>query len=101
MKLIFSIIQIVVLIAAVVWLLSLTSCSPGKYCDPKNIQNGKSSQHHDSKKKKAQIRIMWAKQYGHLCKVRYENKKIMLDRIYEDCDCKKIPVGTWVNEDSI
>jgi hypothetical protein len=50
---------------------------------------------------KAQIRVMWAKQFGKMCEVRYENKKEMLNVIYQDCDCKKVPVGTWVDRDSI
>ena len=68
---------------------------------PKNITNGKAAQKHDSRKFRASIRIMRVKQYGPFCKVRYENKKYTTDRLYENCDCGKFPVGTWVNEDSI
>lgn len=74
-----------------------SSCN--KWCKPENIRSGKSSQHHDSKKMK--VRVMWVKQYGSTCVVRYENMKTMFNRIYTNCDCKKFKVGTWINIDSI
>jgi hypothetical protein len=76
-----------------------TSCN--RWCKPENIRSGKSSQHHDSKKFKAMIRVMWAKQFGKMCKVRYQNMKTVIDKVYMNCDCKKVPVGTWVAIDSI
>jgi hypothetical protein len=80
----------------------ISSCSTGnKYCDPSNIKSGRSSQHHDGKKFKASIKIIHAKQYGNMCEVRYENKKEMFNVVYDNCDCKKIPVGCWVSVDSI
>jgi hypothetical protein len=72
-----------------------------KNCDPDNIRSGRSSQNHDRKKFKASIRIMWAKQFGNMCRVRYQNMKTVIDKIYVNCDCKKFPVGTWVSVDSI
>jgi len=44
---------------------------------------------------------MRVKQYGPFCKVRYANMKYIADRIYENCDCGKFEIGSWVNEDSI
>jgi hypothetical protein len=95
-------IKVIALIAIVIWLLFITCCSSGsKWCKKSNIESGKSSQHHDTKKMRGAIRIMWAKQFGSTCEVRYENKQEMFNRIYPNCDCKKVPVGTWVNRDSI
>jgi hypothetical protein len=94
-----NLIVILFLVALIIWLLTLTSC---RSCPPaKQITNGRAAQKHDRKKMKAQIRVMWAKQFGKMCEVRYENKKEMLNVIYQDCDCKKVPVGTWVDRDSI
>ena len=80
-------------------IMMFTGCS--KYCEPGNISNGKSLQHHDQKKFHSMIRVMWSKQYGSFCKVRYGNMKTIADRIYENCGCKKFVEGTWVREDSI
>jgi hypothetical protein len=83
-------------------LILLASCSTGsKWCKKSNIESGRSSQHHDSKKMRGAIRTMWAKQYGNMCKVRYQNEKEMFDIIYPNCNCKNIPVGCWVPVDSI
>jgi hypothetical protein len=82
--------------------LALRQCNGcNKYCEPENIKNGRSSQHHDRKKMRGAIRTMWAKQYGNMCKVRYQNEKEMFDIIYPNCNCKNIPVGCWVPVDSI
>lgn len=79
----------------------VTYSSCNRYCDPANIRSGKSLQHHDTKQFKAQIRIMWSRQYGNFCKVRYANMKTIENRIYENCDCSKFIEGTWVSLDSI
>jgi hypothetical protein len=87
-------------LAIVMFVLSASSCSR-KLCDPDSIRSGKSSQHHDSKKMRGMIRIMWVRQFGNMCKVHYANMKTMFDKVYLNCDCKKFPVGTWVSVDSI
>ena|SRR5205814_6002115 len=92
---------ICVIIGAILFTVSLFACGCSHYCDPANISNGSSNRHHDQKKFKASIRIMWSKQYGPFCKVRYANMKTVENRIYENCDCGKFPTGTWVNLDSI
>jgi hypothetical protein len=87
---------------AFILLTILAGCSSGKkYCDPDSIRSGRSSQHHDSKKFRGSIRIMWAKQFGNMCRVHYENMKQVVDKVYMNCNCKNVPVGTWVSVDSI
>lgn len=71
---------------------ALTSC--GKWCKQKNIQSGKSSQHHDSKKMK--VRVMRTRQYGSNCKVRLMNMRKQFDAVCL-CDCDSLKPGTWVN----
>lgn len=85
------------MLAAIIWLL----CSCNRYCDPVNIKSGRSNQHHDSKPFRASIRVMWTKQYGPFCKVRYENMKLITSRVYDNCNCDKFPTGQWVSLDSI
>lgn len=71
-------------------------------CPPaKDIMNGKAAQKHDQKKFHGTIRIMWTRQYGNFCKVRYANYKTIENRVYENCDCKKFVEGSWVRQDSI
>lgn len=97
-KIIARLVFVLILLA---FCLFLGSCGPGKYCKPENIQNGKSSQHHDTKKFRGMIRVKWIRQEGNICQVKFENMKTSFVRIYENADCKKFKVGVWVNIDSI
>ncbi|MFL5810064.1 MAG: hypothetical protein ACJ749_11125 [Flavisolibacter sp.] len=80
----------------------LAGCSTGsKWCKEKNIQSGRSSQHHDRKKYKAMIRVKWTHQFGNMCLVKFENMKQSFSKIYDKCDCRRFKVGSWVAIDSI
>jgi hypothetical protein len=87
------------LTALIIWLLTLTSCT--HYCDPENIQSGRSNQHHDSKPFRAKIKIINAQQQGSSCYVKYMNMKEITYRLYEHCNCGKFEEGKWVSTDSI
>jgi hypothetical protein len=96
-----KILQIIILVALIIWLLVLTSCKIFDPCDPENIKSGKSSQRHDSRPFKASIKIINTQQQGSSCYVKYQNMKEVTYRLYDHCDCGKFKEGRWIKLDSI
>lgn len=84
--------------------LFLFSCSAGsKWCKPENIQSGRSSQHHDSKKMRAGIiRVRWIHRDGDIYHVRYENMQTSINRVYfRELPSPIIQEGKWIPTDSL
>lgn len=83
-------------------ILMFTSCKVFKPCDPGNIMSGRSSQHHDGKKMRAGIRVMWIHRDGLVYHVRYMNMKTTESHIYYGkLPSNLIVEGTWVPVDSL